>query len=71
MKDPASKAFNPSGNSLVASIKDAADEFYKLLDQLPEVSERRKAFAKTNVETAQMYAVKAVFYDDEDEAIVG
>ena len=65
--DVTAKDFNPSNNELVDEIKSAANEFAAVLEKLPNTSARRKAIARTNIETASMFAVKAVFYNDDDK----
>jgi hypothetical protein len=67
MPDPTAKKFNPSNNELVSEIKDAAEQLLLVIDKLPASTARRKAIAKTAIESASMFAVKAVFYNDDDE----
>lgn len=67
MADPVAKHFNPSNNDLVSEIKTAADELLTVIAKLPDTSARRKAIAKTHIESASMFAVKGVFYNDDDE----
>jgi len=56
--------FNPSGNSGVNHVKQAAAALIDLIDQIPDHAEgeikRLKALAMTDVETAAMHAVKAI-----------
>ncbi|MBO9430615.1 hypothetical protein [Sulfitobacter sp. R18_1] len=63
--DVTAKDFNPSNNELVDQIKQKANELAEVVNQLP-VS-RRRSIALTHVETASMFAVKAVFYDDDNQ----
>lgn len=63
--DVTAKDFNPSNNELVDEIKTKANELAEVIGKLPDA--RRKSIALTHVETASMFAVKAVFYDDNDE----
>lgn len=56
--------FNPSNDQLVDQIKESANTFANLVKQMPP--SRRRSIALTNIETASMFAVKNVFYDDDD-----
>lgn len=62
MTDVSAKDFNPSNNDLVAELKAAAEAYAAVVDKLP--ASRRKSIALTHIETASMFAVKAVFYPD-------
>jgi hypothetical protein len=63
--DVTAKDFNPSNNDLVAEIKDKANELAEVINKLPR--SRRQSIALTHIETASMFAVKAVFYNDDNE----
>ena len=63
--DVTAKDFNPSNNDTVAAIKSKANELAAVVNDLPP--SRRRSIALTHIETASMFAVKAVFYDDENE----
>lgn len=63
--DVTAKDFNPSGNELVDEIKGAANVLAEVVNKLPP--SRRRSIALTHIETASMFAVKAVFYDDDNE----
>lgn len=65
--DVTAKDFNPSNNELVDELKGAANAFAEVVNKLPP--SRRRSVALTHIETASMFAVKAVFYDDENERI--
>ena len=60
--------FNPSGNDLVGKIKRQAADLIDLIDAIPADREseagnergRLKALAQTEIESAAMWAVKAV-----------
>ena len=56
--------FNPSGNSGVNHVKQAAAALIDLIDEIPDHAEgeirRLKAEAMTCIETGAMHAVKAV-----------
>tara|TARA_R110000851_G_scaffold158038_3_gene300945 strand:+ start:253 stop:468 length:216 start_codon:yes stop_codon:yes gene_type:complete len=67
MPDPTAKKFNPSNNELVSEIKDAAEQLINVINKLPATTAYRRKTALTLVEAASMFAVKAVFYDDDDE----
>lgn len=62
--DVTAKDFNPSNNDLVDLIKGKANELAEAVNLLPE--SRRRSIALTHIETASMFAVKAVFYDDQN-----
>lgn len=53
--------FNPNGNPDVEAIKSKAIELINLIDELGK-DPRRKAAAITDVEKAQMMAVKSLFH---------
>jgi hypothetical protein len=63
--DVTAKDFNPSNNDTVAKIKEKANELAAEISTL--TPSRRRSIALTHVETASMFAVKAVFYTDENE----
>lgn len=63
--DVTAKDFNPSNNELVDEIKAKANELAEVINKLP--GSRRRSIALTHLETASMFAVKAVFYNDENE----
>ena len=63
--DVTAKDFNPSNNELVDEIKAKANELAEVVNKLPR--SRRQSIALTHIETASMFAVKAVFYDDSNE----
>lgn len=63
--DVTAKDFNPSNNGMVDLIKAHANAFAEIVNQLPPG--RRRNFALDHIETASMFAVKAVFYDDDNE----
>ena len=63
--DVTAKDFNPSNNELVSEIKEQANALAAVVDKLP--NSRRKSIALTHIETASMFAVKAVFYGDDNE----
>lgn len=65
--DVTAKDFNPSGNDLVAEIKEKANDLAATINKLPDSSGRRRSIALTHVETASMFAVKGVFYGDDNE----
>lgn len=62
--DVTAKDFNPSNNDLVDLIKGKANELAEAVNLLPE--SRRRSISLTHIETASMFAVKAVFYDDQN-----
>jgi hypothetical protein len=64
-QDVTAKDFNPSNNALVDEIKEAANALAAVVHKLPR--SRRQSIALTHIETASMFAVKAVFYNDENE----
>lgn len=61
------KAFNPSGDDMVAALKSVAADFIDLVDRIESDREtevgnergRLKALAQTEIESAAMWAVKA------------
>ena len=66
--DVTAKDFNPSGNEMVDMVdelKAAANAYAALVEKLPP--SRRRSIALTHIETASMFAVKAVFYNDDNE----
>ncbi|HBB81963.1 MAG TPA: hypothetical protein DC031_01515 [Sulfitobacter sp.] len=63
--DVTAKDFNPSNNELVDLIKGKANELAEAVNKLP--ASRRRSVALTHIETASMFAVKAVFYNDDNE----
>lgn len=63
--DVTAKDFNPSNNETVAKLKEAANAYAAVVSSLPP--SRRRSIALTCIETASMFAVKSVFYDDENE----
>lgn len=63
--DVTAKDFNPSKNETVDEIKSAANEFAAVVSKLPP--SRRRQIALDHIEAASMFAVKSVFYDDDNE----
>ena len=63
--DVTARDFNPSNNSLVDEIKAKANALALVISELPEC--HRRTVALDNVEAASMFAVKAVFYNDNNE----
>ena len=63
--DVTAKDFNPSNNELVDLIKGKANELAEAVNKLP--ASRRRSVALTHIETASMFTVKAVFYNDDNE----
>lgn len=63
--DVTAKDFNPSNNEMVDEIKDAANAFAEVVNKLHP--SRRRSIAITHIETASMFAVKSVFYDDDNQ----
>lgn len=63
--DVTAKDFNPSNNELVGELKAAANAYAEVVNKLPP--SRRRSVALTHIETASMFAVKAVFYTDDNE----
>lgn len=55
--------FNPSGNPAIHAIKTKANELAAEIEKLPPG--RRRSVALTQLETASMWAVKAVACGDE------
>ena len=53
--------FNPDSNESVDKIKQKATELVNLIEELGK-DPRRKATAITDVEKAQMMAIKSLFY---------
>lgn len=62
--DVTAKDFNPSNNEMVDELKAAANAYAEVVNKLPP--SRRRSVALTHIETASMFAVKAVFYDDDN-----
>lgn len=58
--------FNPSNNEIVAGIKSRANELAEYVEKSLPPS-RRRSIALTHIETASMFGVKAVFYNDANE----
>jgi hypothetical protein len=54
-----------TNNEIVEEIKAAADALAEVINKLPR--SRRQSIALTHVETASMFAVKSVFYNDDNE----
>jgi hypothetical protein len=54
--------FNPSGDPVIASLKEKANELAALIEALPQ--SRRRSVALTHLETASMWAVKAAACGD-------
>ena len=63
--DVTAKDFNPSNNEMVDKLKAAANAYAEVVNELPP--SRRRSVALTHIETASMFAVKAVFYTDDNE----
>lgn len=63
--DVTAKDFNPSNNEMVDELKAAANAYAEVVNKLPP--SRRRSIALTHIETASMFAVKAVFYSDDNE----
>ena len=63
--DVTARGFNPSNNELVDELKAAANAYAEVVSKLP--ASRRRSIALTHIETASMFAVKAVFYNDNNE----
>ena len=63
------RGFNPSNNEMVDEIKAKANDLAETIKKMPH--SRRRSIALTHLETCSMFAVKANFYDDEDERIGG
>lgn len=57
--------FNPTENASVDEIKAATDALADVIRRTP--ASRRRSIALTNLETASMFAVKGLFYDDDDK----
>lgn len=64
--DVTAKDFNPSGSEVVDQLKAAANAYAETVNRLLPAS-RRRQIALDNIEAASMFAVKAVFYTDENE----
>ena len=54
--------FNPSGNPVIAEIKEATNALAAIIEWLP--AGRRRSVALTSLETASMWAVKAAACGD-------
>lgn len=54
--------FNPSGDPMIAEIKEASNALAAVIEKLP--AGRRRSVALTNLETASMWAVKAAACGD-------
>ena len=65
--DVTAKDFNPSNNEMVDLIKQKANEFAVIVSSMPP--SRRQSIALTHIETASMFAVKSVFYSDDNERV--
>jgi hypothetical protein len=63
--DITAKDFNPSNNDMVDLIKGKANELAGAINKLPP--SRRRSVALTQLEGASMWAVKAIFYGDDNE----
>ena len=62
--DLTAQNFNPFNDRTVNAIKGKANDLAALINELPP--SRRRSIALTHVETASMFAVKAIFYDDDN-----
>lgn len=62
--DVTAKDFNPSNNEIVDELKSAANAYAEVVNKLPP--SRRRSIALTQIETASMFAVKSVFYGDDN-----
>ena len=62
--DVTAKDFNPSNNDMVDLIKGKANELAAIVNMLPE--SKRRDTALTHLESCSMFAVKAVFYNDDN-----
>lgn len=56
--------FNPGGNPAIHAIKEAANEFARVVSENSPKG-RRQSIALTHIETASMFAVKAAAVGDE------
>jgi hypothetical protein len=63
--DVTAEDFNPNSNETVDAIKSKANELAAEINKLP--ASRRRSVALTHLETCSMFAVKAIFYDDDNE----
>jgi hypothetical protein len=63
--DVTAKSFNPSNNEMVDAIKGKANELAEAINKLP--ASRRRSVALTHLETCSMFAVKSIFYGDDNE----
>lgn len=63
--DVTAKDFNPSNSEIVDELKSAANAYAEVVSKLPP--SRRRSIALTHIETASMFAVKSVFYGDDNE----
>jgi hypothetical protein len=64
--DVTAEDFNPNSNETVDAIKGKANDLAAEINKLP--ASRRRSVALTNLEAASMFAVKAVFYNDDNES---
>jgi len=58
--------FNPSGDPVIAEIKEKANELASLIETKVAAG-RRRSVALTQLETASMWAVKAAAVGDADK----
>ena len=54
-------SFNPNEKAEINAIKVTAKQMIKLIQELPNEDNRRKAIAITHIETAAMFAVKSIY----------
>jgi len=54
-------SFNPNEKAEINAIKVTAKQMIKLIQDLPNEDNRRKAIAITHIETAAMFAVKSIY----------
>ena len=54
-------SFNPNEKAEINAIKVTAKQMIKLIQDLPNEDNRRKAIAITYIETAAMFAVKSIY----------
>ena len=54
-------SFNPNEKAEINAIKVTAKQMIKLIQDLPNEDNRRKAIAVTHIETAAMFAVKSIY----------
>jgi len=55
-------SFNPNEKAEINAIKVTAKQMIKLIQELPNEDNRRKAIAITHIETAAMFAVKSIYF---------